>query len=935
MAQFQNLFKNSNDFTNGSFWSNTSNSLTLVANSTDILDPFGGNASTKITTNGAGTSQRLQATNTHASAVVQAGELWTISVYIYPVTSTTMSLRHSSAGGLSQFNDMTGLTLNVWQRVSFTFTANVGVTAGVNEFIYPCGTGADTDNTAGKVCYLYGAQLTKGNNPGPYIATTSVAYDVGPLRNRVIQAQNLILQSQTFDNASWTKTRVTVPASFVLAPDGTTTAETMTDTSAGANTYNVSQTLTLTNGQQETFSAYLKAGTRSWVWLSVDSGTGGVYFNVSTGAIGTITTGYTAYIETAANGFFRCVVTGTYASATPLCRIYIASGDGGVVYTGDGTGTIIMWGAQTVKANWAGPYVVTTTAAVNTGALRNRGIQAQNLILQSSDQSNASWTKGTGVTATGNTSDVTDPNGGNTACKLVYDGSSDTAHSRLAQTNANFIGPFSSLTTGLWLRVSSGTRSMLFYDGTNFSTSFTVTTSWQLITFTEPVTAGSNIRIWLYDNANTGFTIYTAFAQMALANRLGPYVATTSTVVNMGGIRNAVIQGQNFLTFSQQFSNAAHVPTNITFTDNQATAPDGTMTASLGTSSVDGGVVAHGTRHFSGTTTVGVPIIISCYFKAGTKGTPYITANSSGFSAIFDVTNGVLGTISNSVNGETAGMEPAIWNGVVQTGWYRCWLGMPWGGNPGAGVGIASNTTTINFQGAGTETIYAWGMQFEKINPNHPGPYTPTVATAVNNGAPRNRIVQGQNLFLQSETFDNGSWAKTTSSVTANATTAPDGTVTADKLVEDSSNAPHYINQAPGGTTANGQTVTISVFAKAAERSYLLIAPNAGTSTHLAYFNLSTGTIGTLGTAVLGYKISPALNGFYRCSVTVPYVTATPTMRLQVASADATPSYQGDGASGIYLWGANMTHGTNPGQYDASTKTTTAVYNIGDLRNAI
>ena len=39
---------------------------------------------------------------------------------------------------------------------------------------------------------------------------------------------NLVLQSQTFDNASWTKTtdgQVTITANAAVAPDGTTTAE--------------------------------------------------------------------------------------------------------------------------------------------------------------------------------------------------------------------------------------------------------------------------------------------------------------------------------------------------------------------------------------------------------------------------------------------------------------------------------------------------------------------------------------------------------------------------------------------------------------------------------------------------------------------------------------------------------------------------------------
>jgi len=58
---------------------------------------------------------------------------------------------------------------------------------------------------------------------------------------------------------------------------------------------------------------------------------------------------------------------------------------------------------------------------------------AQNLLLQSESLSNASWTKGTGCTATDATSDFADPNGGNTAMKLVYDGSGSVGGTRFSQ----------------------------------------------------------------------------------------------------------------------------------------------------------------------------------------------------------------------------------------------------------------------------------------------------------------------------------------------------------------------------------------------------------------------------------------------------------------------------------------------------------------------
>jgi len=50
-----------------------------------------------------------------------------------------------------------------------------------------------------------------------------------------------------------------------------------------------------------------------------------------------------------------------------------------------------------------------------------------------------------------------------------------------------------------------------------------------------------------------------------------------------------------------------------------------------------------------------------------------------------------------------------------------------------------------------------------------------------------------RNLLTWTEQFDNAVWTKTNAAVTANATTAPDGALTADKLVEDTANAQHRI----------------------------------------------------------------------------------------------------------------------------------------------
>jgi hypothetical protein len=169
------------------------------------------------------------------------------------------------------------------------------------------------------------------------------------------------------------------------------------------------------------------------------------------------------------------------------------------------------------------------------------------------------------------------------------------------------------------------------------------------------------------------------------------------------------------------------------------------------------------------------------------------------------------------------------------------------------------------------------------------------------------------NQALQSQTFDNASWAKTNATVTANAVTAPDGTATADKLVEAATVGAHYVGQtlAPVGIPA-----VASVYAKAGERTQLAIQLGSSSA---GYFNLSNGTVVSGASA----GISDAGNGWYRC-----WVSGTPSNQnfLLYTAVAGSVSYSGDSTSGIFIWGAQLeavTYQTTPSTY---YPTTTAAY---------
>jgi len=177
---------------------------------------------------------------------------------------------------------------------------------------------------------------------------------------------------------------------------------------------------------------------------------------------------------------------------------------------------------------------------------------------------------------------------------------------------------------------------------------------------------------------------------------------------------------------------------------------------------------------------------------------------------------------------------------------------------------------------------------------------------------------QRTNLLLRSEEFDNADWTKTRASITANTIVSPDGTLTGDKLVENTDTNTH-LTFSLSITSLATTAYTGTVYVKAGERNFISIQYNSasfGGVTTRGFIDLLSGAISNVNNCTV--TATAVGNGWYRCSITATTTVGgglSLIVNLSTSGAGAGTTYTGDGFSGIYLWGAQLEAGAFPTSY--------------------
>lgn len=186
------------------------------------------------------------------------------------------------------------------------------------------------------------------------------------------------------------------------------------------------------------------------------------------------------------------------------------------------------------------------------------------------------------------------------------------------------------------------------------------------------------------------------------------------------------------------------------------------------------------------------------------------------------------------------------------------------------------------------------------------------------------------NLLLRSDEFDNASWSKVASSVTANTATNPIGTNTGETLIEDGTSAFHYVQQT-ATVSSSAADYTFGVAIKAGTRNFAWVEMSDGTHTVIVYVNLANGALGTPTSGGANFTLPRAStvdlgNGWHAVYLTGRKNSSSTSIicRVGLATSISTGNYAGDGASFIAIWRGTLAQSAFPTRLAQTTTASTS-----------
>ena len=488
----------------------------------------------------------------------------------------------------------------------------------------------------------------------------------------------------------------------------------------------------------------------------------------------------------------------------------------------------------------------------------------RNLLTYTEDFSNGVWNKAN-FSTTEVTSGFTAPDNSLTAYKLYFYGT--TGGDRIIQDSSLVVSSGIIVTGSIYLKADTACTIDLSIGragpADRESITCAVTTSWQRFTYTHTSTwtGATATRLDLSSISTIGY-VYAWGAQLERSSSPSVYQKITDGV-------------QDYYTYQPQpilFQDAAGtIP--ITYIEQ----PVGLMLDKSKGLALGAELVTNGDFNvdISGVTQIGGVGII--------RDTSIFTTGGLKLTAIQPGNSGVYAQISiPTVVGATYSLSADLYAPATNSVSLSCFLtATNTAGTEGINISangvvqrktcIFSATSTTTFikayimnhgvaYGTTGDVAYYDNISVKQIAGNHA-----FQATSGNKPLLSARV----NLLTKTEDFSDAVWAKSNSTVTANTTTAPDGTLSADTCITTSNSIPSVRTDA---VFIADTVCTFFVYIKATSQRYILVAIANGLNSVFVIVDTLNWVITDArkeGTGTyISHSLVPASNGYYKVTVT-------------------------------------------------------------------